>query len=159
MSIDVIAQGSTQVLRLSTYNQSQSIYRPQQHVASSASSVASSAREGFETVDVQHIVNFTFSIKLAGIGVSVVNKHMQEIAYATARDLDVKLTDSNMYTSLRTTVKWLQIDNQLFGSIYPILLYPSALPKNSDGSLMVPTFQLGIDRVKDESKYLALYCK
>ncbi|KAJ2960621.1 hypothetical protein NQZ79_g4034 [Umbelopsis isabellina] len=151
MSIDVIAQGSTQVLRLSTYNQSQSIYRPQKQLTSSASSVASSAREGFETVDVQHIVNFTFIIKLAGIGVSVVNKHMQEIAYATARDLDVKLTDSNMYTSLRTTIKWLQIDNQLFGSIYPILLYPSALPKNADGSLMVPTFQLGIDRVKDDT--------
>jgi vacuolar protein sorting-associated protein 13A/C len=150
MSIDIIAQGSTQVLRLSTYNQSQSIYRPQP--SSSSSSVASSAREGFETVDIQHIVNFTFTIKLAGIGVSVVNKHMQEIAYATARDLDIKITDSNMYTSLRTTVKWLQIDNQLFGSIYPILLYPSGLPKDTDDKIMVPTFQLGLDRVKDESK-------
>jgi len=148
MSIDIIVQGSTQVLRLSTYNQSQSIYRPQP--SSSSASVASSAREGFETVDIQHIVNFTFSIKLTGIGISFVNKHMQEIAYATARDLDIKITDSNMYTSLRTTVKWLQIDNQLFGSIYPILLYPSALPKE-DGKIMVPTFQLGLDRVKDET--------
>lgn len=151
MSIDIIAQGSTQILRLSTYNQSQSIYRPQP--SSSSASVASSAREGFETVDVEHIVNFIFNIKLTGIGVSIVNKHMQEIAYATARDLDVKITDSNMYTSLRTNIKWLQIDNQLFGSIYPILLYPSALPKDTEDRIMVPTFQLGLDKVKDDSEY------
>ncbi|KAI9287283.1 vacuolar protein sorting-associated protein vps13 [Umbelopsis sp. AD052] len=155
MSLDIIAQGSTQILRLSTYNQSQSIYRPQ--TSSSSASVASSAREGFETVDVEHIVNFIFNIKLAGIGVSIVNKHMQEIAYATARDLDVKITDSNMYTSLRTNIKWLQIDNQLFGSIYPILLYPSALPKDTEDRIMVPTFQLGLDKVKDDTHGVSFF--
>ncbi|KAH8555467.1 hypothetical protein BGW37DRAFT_419803 [Umbelopsis sp. PMI_123] len=157
MSIDIIAQGSTQILRLSTYNQSQSIYRPQPSSSSSSSSVASSTREGFETVDVEHIVNFIFNIKLAGIGVSVVNKRMQEIAYATARDLDIKITDSNMYTSLRTNIKWLQIDNQLFGSIYPILLYPSALPKDTEDRIMVPTFQLGLDRVKDDTHGVSFF--
>jgi vacuolar protein sorting-associated protein 13A/C len=28
-------------------------------------------------------------------------------------------------------IKWIQIDNQLFGGLYPILLYPSVIPKDS----------------------------
>lgn len=43
-----------------------------------------------------------------------------------------------------------QIDNQLYGTMFPILLYPTNVTKEGGNQEIVPTFQLGLDRVKDD---------
>lgn len=114
MSIDVVAEGPTQVLKLSNFKQSESMFRPRSASISSTSSRESSTRDGFEVIDVHSVINFIFEIKLAGIGISIVNKRMQELAYTSVRDLDLKFTDSTMYQSVRAVVKWLQVRSFVF---------------------------------------------
>ncbi|KAI8143832.1 hypothetical protein BJV82DRAFT_668275 [Fennellomyces sp. T-0311] len=151
-AIDIKTSKSTQVLYLSPYNQSQSYFRPlsSQVSLASASSQETVAREGFETVDVKPVIFFMVELKMSQIGISMVNKQLQEIAYITFRGLELKYTESNMYQSLRWFIKWVQIDNQLYDAVYPILLYPTNVTKEGANEIL-PTFQLGLDRVKDDS--------
>ncbi|KAI9272903.1 hypothetical protein BDA99DRAFT_569176 [Phascolomyces articulosus] len=157
MSIDVIARDSALVLVLSDFNPEISLYQPKSSSASvSASSRDGSSREGslrdtFETVDVEHIINYSFELNLAGIGISIVNKRMQEMAYVTIRALDFKYTDSNLFQSVRTSIQWLQVDNQFHGSLHPILCFPSTLPKNITEQQTHPTFHMALDKIKDEA--------
>ena len=152
-AIDIKTRQSTQILYLTPYNQSQSYFRPlsSQVSLASASSQETVAREGFETVDVKPVIFFMVELKMSQIGISMVNKQLQEIAYITFRGLELKYTESNMYQSLRWFIKWVQIDNQLYDAVYPILLYPTNVTKEGANEIL-PTFQLGLDRVKDDCK-------
>ncbi|CAG8741024.1 11965_t:CDS:2, partial [Acaulospora colombiana] len=47
-------------------------------------------------------------IRLEGIGISVINKRMQELLYASMRALEFKYNDSTLYNSIHFVVKWLQ---------------------------------------------------
>ncbi|KAI9475459.1 MAG: hypothetical protein EXX96DRAFT_266961 [Benjaminiella poitrasii] len=160
LSIDIRADDSALVLLLTDFDLSKSLYRPK---SSSASTLASSSREGsmretFETVHVHHVINFSFELKLAGIGLSLINRHAQEVAFATIKGLEFKYMDSNMYQSIRLSLQWLQIDNQLYDSTYPILCFPSTLPKNSVELATHPTLHIALDKVKDD-KHGVLYFK
>lgn len=76
LSIDIMADDSALVLRLTDFDLSKSLYRPK---SSGTSTLASTSREGslrdsFETVNVQHITNYILELNLAGFGVSVISK-------------------------------------------------------------------------------------
>ncbi|KAI8639786.1 hypothetical protein BD408DRAFT_476983 [Parasitella parasitica] len=160
LSIDVLADDSALVLRLTDFDLSKSLYRPK---SSGTSTLASTSREGsvrdaFETVTIQHVVNFVVEFNLAGFGISLINRHAQELAFATIKGLDFKYTDSNMYRSMRLGLQWLQIDNQLYNSTYPILCYPTTLPKVAGELSTHPTLHLALDKVKDD-RHGVLYFK
>jgi vacuolar protein sorting-associated protein 13A/C len=134
LSIDIMADDSALVLRLTDFDLTKSLYRPK---SSGTSTLASTSREGsmrdaFETVDVQHITNYVLELNLAGIGISIINRNVQasasncqkfnlvtllmtflffqqEMAYATIKGLEFKYIDSNMYQSLRFSIQWLQV--------------------------------------------------
>ncbi|KAI9491569.1 hypothetical protein BDB00DRAFT_766791 [Zychaea mexicana] len=145
MSIDVIARDAALVLVLSDFNPEISLYQPK------SSGASGSLRDTFETVEVDYVVNYSFELNLAGIGISVVNKRMQEMAYATIRALEFKYTDSNLYQSVRASIQWLQVDNQFHGSLHPILCFPTTLPKNVTEQETHPTFHMALDKIKDEA--------
>ncbi|KAI7863658.1 hypothetical protein BDF14DRAFT_1733660 [Spinellus fusiger] len=154
-SVDIKTCDMAQVVYLKPFNQSESLFRPTLaksiSSSSSSSSKESTSRDEFEAVDMKTIVNFVFRIDIAQIGLSVINKHLQqEIVYITLRGLHLKFQDSNMYQSIRWNIKWVQIDNQLNASMFPILLYPTNVAKESKQDIL-PTFQLALDRVKDDS--------
>ncbi|OAD04505.1 hypothetical protein MUCCIDRAFT_141025 [Mucor lusitanicus CBS 277.49] len=160
LSIDVIADDSALVLRLTDFDLSKSLYRPK---SSGTSTLASTSREGsvrdaFETVTIQHVVNYVLELNLAGFGISLINRHAQEIAFASIKGLDFKYTDSNMYQSVRLALQWLQIDDQLYNSTYPILCYPTTLPKVSSELSTHPTLHIALDKVKDD-RHGVLYFK
>ncbi|CAO3621876.1 unnamed protein product [Mucor fragilis] len=160
LSIDVVADDSALVLRLTDFDLSKSLYRPK---SSGTSTLASTSREGsvrdaFETVTIQHVVNYTMELDLAGFGISLINRHAQEIAFASIKGLDFKYTDSNMYQSVRLALQWLQIDDQLYNSTYPILCYPTTLPKVSSELSTHPTLHIALDKVKDD-RHGVLYFK
>ncbi|GAA5798753.1 hypothetical protein HPULCUR_004159 [Helicostylum pulchrum] len=160
LSIDIIADDSALVLYLTDFRISKSLYRPK---SSGTSTLASTSGEGslkdaFETISVQHVTNYVFELKLAGLGVSVINKDAAEIVFASVKGFDFKYTDSNMYQSLRLGVRWLQIDNQLFSTTYPILCYPTTLPKVSSELASHPTLHIALDKVKDD-RHGVLYFK
>src|SRR5690606_26952277 len=94
----------------------------------------------------------------AGIGISLINKQPKELAYITFRNLDLTYTESNLYQTLKVLVKWIQIDNQLDGGIFPIVLYPSVVPKPGKALEVHPSFHASVTRVKDD-RYGVLYVK
>jgi vacuolar protein sorting-associated protein 13A/C len=79
MAIDVLARGTMQVLRLSDYDQSASMFKLKSSASSSRGStiVDESIRETFEEVEIDHVINYTFKVNLHGIGVSVINQRLQ----------------------------------------------------------------------------------
>ncbi|KAL1920744.1 uncharacterized protein VTP21DRAFT_11379 [Calcarisporiella thermophila] len=152
LSIDVAADGPTQVLRLSNYSPQSSLYRPKAHGSLySLSSRDTSSREQFEVVNVNSVVNLNVKIHFTGVGFSIVNKHVQELLYASISDLEIKYSDSTMYQSVEVKARWLQVDNQLYGGLYPIVLYPSLLSQSSQEVEQHPTLHAVVMRVKDES--------
>ncbi|KAI9725458.1 MAG: hypothetical protein M1828_003129 [Chrysothrix sp. TS-e1954] len=152
LDIDVVADGPKQTLVLSDHKDSLSLYKQKSGNASKSSSV------GFEIKDVDSDVTFKFNMRLAGVGVSLVNKKLRELLYLTLRDIELKFNESKLYQTVNLTTKWIQIDNQLYGGIFPILLYPSVVPKTGKELEAHPVFHSAITRVKNDS-YGVLYIK
>ncbi len=155
LDLNIVADGPTQTLLLSNYKPSKSLYR-QQTGQSNASQSGSS--QGFEVKQVDSELSFKAQLRLAGLGISLVTKHLKELLYMTYREIEVKYGESKLYQTLNTTIKWIQIDNQLYGGIFPILLYPSVVPKTGKEMEAHPIFHTMITRVKDDS-YGVLYIK
>lgn len=153
IDLNIAAEGPTQTLILSNYTQSKSLYK-QKSAEASQSSVAT----GFEVKDVDSEVTFKAQLRLAGIGISLINKNMKELLYTTFREIELKYSDSLLYQTLNSTIKWVQIDNQLYGGIFPILLYPSVVPKTGKEMEAHPIFHFMVTKVKDDS-YGVLYIK
>jgi vacuolar protein sorting-associated protein 13A/C len=152
IDLNVVAAGPTQTLELSNYKPSKSLYK-QKSGTTSASTVG-----GFEVKDFDTGVTFRAQLRFAGIGVSLVNRQLRELVYVTLRDIELKYSDSALYQTVNLTVKWIQIDNQLYGGIFPILFYPSVVPKTGKEMEAHPIFQSNITKVKDDS-YGVLYIK
>ncbi|KAL8710768.1 MAG: hypothetical protein Q9220_004786 [cf. Caloplaca sp. 1 TL-2023] len=153
VDVNIAADGPTQTLVLSNYKPSKSLYK-QKSGHNSQGSVASN----FEVKEVESDITFRAQLRLAGVGVSLVNKQLKELLYLTLRDIEFKYSDSRLYQTLNATIKWIQIDNQLYGGIFPILLYPSVVPKTGKEMEAHPIFHTMITRVKDDS-YGVLYIK
>ncbi|KAJ2887432.1 Vacuolar protein sorting-associated protein 13 [Coemansia asiatica] len=175
MNIEIVAAGPRQVLRLTSYAPENSLYTPQlqaiQEVAASriqrsstqqtsataTSTSASSSRRGtaderFEVVDADEKTNFIFRFALeGGIGVSLINKYSSEILFMTLADVELKYTDSTSNQTFKLTVKWIQIDNQIYGALYPIVLYPTTLGVAMAGVSSPPALQAVAVRAKDNS--------
>ncbi|KAI9283162.1 hypothetical protein BY458DRAFT_427893 [Sporodiniella umbellata] len=154
-SIDVKIEGARRILELTPYKPSESQFKPVNDGLSRSSSVLSTAtREGFEIGDVDMSVNAVFQIQVKELGVSFIDRRLQELAYVTFKGINLKLTDSALYHSLRWNIDWVQIDNQMYGSVFPILLYPTNSTNNgrkNNKDKILPTVQLALDRVKDDS--------
>ncbi|KAL9632336.1 MAG: hypothetical protein Q9204_003838 [Flavoplaca sp. TL-2023a] len=153
IDVNIAADGPTQTLVLSNYKPSKSLYK-QKTGQSSQGSVAT----GFEVKELESEVTFKAQLRLAGIGISLVNKNLKELLYFTFREIEFKYSDSRLYQTLNATIKWIQIDNQLYGGIFPILLYPSVVPKTGKEMEAHPIFHTMLTRVKDDS-YGVLYIK
>jgi len=149
VSIEVSADGPRQALVLTNYKASQSMYKQK---------AGKSATQGFEVKDQDFDVTFKAQVRLAGIGISLVNKNLRELLYATFREIELKFNESALYQTVNFTTKWIQIDNQLYGGIFPILLYPSVVPKTGKEMEAHPIFHTALTRVKDDT-YGVLYIK
>ncbi|RMZ73838.1 vacuolar sorting-associated vps13 [Pyrenophora seminiperda CCB06] len=151
IDLNVVAAGPTQTLEIANYKPSKSMYKQK-------STTASSTTTGFEVKDMDTDVTFKAQLRLAGIGISLVNRHLKELVYVTLRDIEMKYSDSPLYQMVNMQIKWIQIDNQLYGGIFPIIFYPSVVPKTGKEMEAHPIFQTTITKVKDDS-YGVLYIK
>ena len=152
VDLNVVAEGPCQTLVMSDFKQSKSIYK--QKPASASGSTAG----GFEVKEQDAEITMRATFRLAGFGVSLVNSQLRELVYITWRDIEFKYTDSKLYQTVALTVKWIQIDNQLYGGIFPLIFYPSVVPKTGKEMEAHPIFRSTVTRVKDDS-YGVLYIK
>ncbi|MBE3109024.1 MAG: hypothetical protein IMZ46_00705, partial [Acidobacteria bacterium] len=150
IDINVAADGPTQTMILSSFRQSKSLYRQKSKSAGSGG--------GFEAKDINTGITFNAQLRLGGIGVSLINSQLRELAYVTLRELGLKYTESPLYQTVSLTVKWVQVDNQLYGGLFPIVLYPSVVPKRAQEIEAHPSVHAMVTRVKDDS-YGVLYIK
>ncbi|PWY87578.1 vacuolar protein sorting-associated protein [Aspergillus heteromorphus CBS 117.55] len=154
IDINIVADGPSQTLVLSNFKASKSIYKQKGHASQSSLSTST----GFEVKELDSDVNLKAQLRLGGIGISLINQNLKELLYLTFREIEIKFRESRVYQTLNTTIKWIQIDNQLYGGIFPILLYPSVVPKTGKEMEAHPIFHTMVTRVKDDS-YGVLYIK
>lgn len=156
VSLDVKADGSSQLLIISPYNEDTSVYKParRQNTAGGmrrADSMDSLATQGFETVQVSERATLNVLVDLAGIGVSVITRKPDELLYLSLRGLKLGYSDYPTYHDAFIDCKWIQIDNQLFGGLYPIILYPTQVPTSGKELESHPTLQASVALLKDRS--------
>ncbi|PWN54382.1 hypothetical protein IE53DRAFT_157097 [Violaceomyces palustris] len=155
ISLDVRADGPTQTLVLSNYSESLSNYKlkRQNSTFSRTDSMASVGTRdvGFEAVDIDTSILFSFNIEFEGVGISLINRNVQELAYISFRGLEMHYTESEVTTAVNLICKWIQIDNQLFGGLFPIVLYPTVIPKDGKDLEVHPTLQASVIRLKDQT--------
>ncbi len=152
-SIDVRAEGATQAIAFSNYDAEESVFKLQRRNTTTLDrqdSVASSKEAVFEEVKVDVATTFSFGVSFEGVGISLVNKKMRELLYTSFRGLTAKYSDSTTSVSYDLSIKWIQIDNQLFGGLFPILLYPSVIPKDGKELEAHPSLQASVIVLKDE---------
>ncbi|KAI5306994.1 hypothetical protein KEM56_005829 [Ascosphaera pollenicola] len=160
IDINIVADGPTQTLVLSNFRPSKSMYRQPTNMSS-----RSSMSGAFEVKQVHSEVSFKTHFKFNGVGISLINSHLKELVYMTFRDIEFRYSDSKLYQTVDLTIKWIQFDNQLYGGIFPILVYPSVIPKTGQEMEAHPIFQFKVTRVKDDSygvlyiKYATLLCQ
>ena len=152
IGVDVVADGPKQELVLSNFKQSLSLFRAKTGASTKA------PEERFELKEQSSPVTMSVNLRLAGVGLSLINRNFRELLYLTFRDVEIKYNDSKLYQTLDWTTKWIQIDNQLYGGIFPILMYPAVVQKKGDQLEKHPIFHAAVTRVKDNS-YGVLYIK
>jgi vacuolar protein sorting-associated protein 13A/C len=157
IDINVVADGPTQTMVLSNYRESKSIYKvkPSHQTQSSTNASTSS---GFEVKDEDSGVTLQVQIRFAGVGISLINRQLKELAYITFRDLEFKYRISSLYQTYSLVIKWIQIDNQLYGGIFPIILYPSVVPKTGKEMDVHPSIHMSATLINDDS-YGVTYIK
>lgn len=153
LSIDVRADGPTQTVVLSNYSEALSNYKikRQNSRTDTMSSTRSNTELGFESVDVDTDILSSFGVMLSGVGISLMDRRVQEIAYISFSDLEMRYNESQATRSYGLTIKWMQIDNQLWGALFPISLYPANLPKDKAALETLPTLQVAVVESKDET--------
>jgi vacuolar protein sorting-associated protein 13A/C len=104
----------------------------------------------FETVTVNEKATMMVTVELEGIGISVITKRPDELVYLSLRGLKVGYSDYPQYYDAFVDCKWIQIDNQLFGGLFPIILYPTVVPKDGKELESHPTLQASVAILKDQ---------
>jgi vacuolar protein sorting-associated protein 13A/C len=156
VSLDVRADGQRQILRITNYNPEQSLYKPRRRSSSmtvSRQDTVSSTTEAFEAITEEVASNFTVLVDLAGVGISLINKRMVEVIYLIMDGIKFEYTNSNVAQSVNVACGTLQIDNQLHEAIFPVILQPTPLPKESAGVGALPTVQASVIWLKDQGEF------
>lgn len=155
VSIDVRADGGSQLLTISPYNEETSVYKPTRPGAgirrSESTTSLSSSTVAFETISVSEKPTMNITVELEGIGISVISRRPDELLYFSLRGLKLGYSDYPQYYDVFVDCKWIQIDNQLFGGLFPIIFYPTVVPKDGKELESHPTLQSSVTVLKDQS--------
>ncbi|KAJ7254114.1 hypothetical protein B0H12DRAFT_1202424 [Mycena haematopus] len=153
VSLDVRADGQTQVLRITNYNPERSLYKPKRasSMPLSRQDSVSASTEAFDAVTEEVPPSLAFTVDFAGIGISLVNKKMVEVIYVSMLALKFEYTNSAVAQAVNLSCGTLQIDNQLHDALYPVILQPTPIPKESNGTAVLPTVQASVIWLKDQA--------
>ncbi|KAG7665092.1 VPS13 [[Candida] subhashii] len=151
VDLNVVADGPTQSLVITKYDPAKSLYKLQAGGASSSTANVSTTNGYFKPVEATENYHTKIVTKFEGFGISLVNTKNQELCYITLKGLELRYNESDLYQTFSMKLKWIQIDNQLYGGIFPIILYPSVIPKAGNELSNHPAFSTSVCRVKGDS--------
>lgn len=150
VDLNVCVSGPTQSLVITKYDPALSLYKLQDlsQVADSSNNLSQSQFAAQENDENYHIKIVT---RLEGLGVSLINARLQELCYASFRGIEFRYNESDLLQNFSVKLKWIQLDNQLFGGIFPIIIYPTVVPKSGKEMNSHPSFSASVCRVKDDT--------
>jgi vacuolar protein sorting-associated protein 13A/C len=146
VDLNVVADGPTISLIISNHDTSLSLYK----LKESSNSTTDIGDNYDLSADVEEY-QMRVITKFEGFGISLINTRSQELCYISLRGFEVRYNEFNSYQNLSVKIKWIQIDNQLFGGIFPIVLYPSVIPKSGREMTNHPAISGSICTVKGDS--------
>jgi vacuolar protein sorting-associated protein 13A/C len=154
VSLDVRASGPTQILEITDYNAEYSVYRPRHRESVSVAKVesAASSQEAFEAVTEEVAPSLALNLDLEGVGISLINRKMFEVVYVSANALKFEYSTSAVAQAVNLTCGSFQIDNQLHDAIYPVVLQPTPIAKESSGIASLPTIQGSVIWLNDQGE-------
>jgi vacuolar protein sorting-associated protein 13A/C len=154
VSLDVRADRHKQILRITHYVAERSLYKPKHRTAGSLSrSDTLGSVEAFEAVSEDAVPTLKVEVDLAGIGISLINRKMIEVVYASLESLRFEYNNTPISQAVTLCCGSLQIDNQLHDALYPVLLQPSPVSKEASGTAAVPpTIQASVVWLKDQGR-------
>lgn len=153
MSLDVRAEGQKQILRITDYNPERSLYKPQRSNTLgpvTRQDTVTGSMEGFEAVTEEIQPLLTFTLDLAGVGISLVNRRLVEVIYATFDQLKFEYVDSSVAQAVTLSCGSLQIDNQLHDALFPVIMQPTPISKEASDVGALPTVQASVIWLKDQ---------
>ncbi|KAF9270221.1 DUF1162-domain-containing protein [Marasmius fiardii PR-910] len=154
VSLDVRADERKQILRITNYRIEESPYKPKRGDTLGSLSkpdTISSSVEAFEAIAEDVSPSFGFSLDLAGVGVSLVNRKLVEVVYLSADKLSFEYTASPTAQAINLSCGTLQVDNQLHDALYPVILQPTPIPKESKTVAALPTVQASVILLNDNA--------
>ena len=144
--MDVRADGQTQLLSITNYREETSIYKVKRRSASQAESVGT---QEFEPVQEEVPPNLILKAELKGLGISLMNKKLEEVVYFSMQGLNLDYTNSPVAQSVNLAIGTLQIDNQLQDAFFPVLLQPTPISKEARILGALPTVQASVILLND----------
>lgn len=157
VDLNVIADGVTQAMVITNYNPDVSLYKLRTRNNSSSLSVDSSSADGFEVNEEDKNIHNRVVISFKGVGISLVNTSLEEIMYVHATGLEFRYNESDLYQTVSWKLRWLQVDNQLFGSPFQNILYPVAVPHTPQEIENHPVVSGSLSKLRDDSHGLIYF--
>lgn len=151
VALDVRADGPTQTLVLSNWSELNSNYKMKRQNSTFSRTDTTRTDAGFEAVDIDTKILSSFNVELEGVGISLINRQVQELAYVSFRGLEFHYSESEVTTAFNIICKWIQMDNQLFSGLFPIVLYPAVIAPHQSDLESHPTLQASLIQSKDDS--------
>ncbi|ODV87231.1 hypothetical protein CANARDRAFT_5784 [[Candida] arabinofermentans NRRL YB-2248] len=151
VDLNVIVDGTIQCLVISNYDPKTSLYQLQTNSSQQNLSEGASTKDKFETLEKDENYYTKILLRFEGFGISLINTKGQELCYTTVRGVELRYNESDIYQNITMKLKWIQVDNQLYPCIYPIILYPTVVPKSSAEMNDHPAYSMSISRLKDET--------
>ncbi|KAF8509808.1 vacuolar protein sorting-associated protein 13 [Gautieria morchelliformis] len=152
VSLDIRAEGLTQTLDISNYEEATSLYKPtrQSTLSRQDTSSSSSGQEGYEAVTEEEVPSLNISLNLAGLGVSLIDHKMVEVVYISLSGLGLEYTRTMTAQAVTISCSVVQVDNQLHDAIYPVALQPSPLPTGEKMTTPPPAVQASVIFLNDQ---------
>lgn len=89
---------------------------------------------------------------VGGIGISVINSVPEELVFISLEHIELDFLRTSKLETLEASVGRIQIDNQLFASPLPVLLYPSFPERGSKEETMIQQPTLHLSAAKELSR-------
>ncbi|TID30882.1 hypothetical protein CANINC_000530 [Pichia inconspicua] len=159
--LNVVADGPVQALMISSYDPKTSMYqlrnsRSDTSMNNSNTNVSTNTavKDDFETNIKDENYFFNFVLNFEGLGVSLINTKdgkNEELCYNMIRGIELRYNESEIYQTASIKLKWVQIDNQLYSCIFPVVLFPTVLQNNKYDLNRHPVFSSSLARLKDDA--------
>ncbi len=141
-----------QVIRITNYNPQLSLYKPTRRntLSIAQQDSMSGSQEAFEAIQEEIPPTFTLKIDFAGLGLSLINRKTVEVVYFSIDALKFDYTDSPVAQAVNLACGSIQMDNQLHDALFPVVLQPTPIPKDSSTVASLPTVQGSVIWLKDQ---------